>query len=38
LFIGVMSGAANKVVAKLFGETVVRAVVKKVAAKALTKT
>lgn len=40
LFIGVMSGvgAANKVVTKLFGETAVRAVAKKVAAKALTKT
>ncbi len=40
LFIGVMSGvgAANKVVAKLFGETAMRAVAKKVAAKALTKT
>jgi hypothetical protein len=39
LFIGVMSGvgAANKVVAKLFGETAVRAVAKNVAAKALTK-
>jgi hypothetical protein len=40
LFIGVMSGvgAANQVVAKLFGETAMRAVAKKVAAKALTKT
>ena len=40
LFIGVMSGvgAANKVVAKLFGETAMRSVAKKVAAKALTKT
>jgi hypothetical protein len=40
LFIGVMSGvgAANAVVTKLFGETAVRAVAKKVAAKALTKT
>lgn len=40
LFIGVMSGvgAANKAVAKLFGETAMRAVAKKVAAKALTKT
>lgn len=40
LFIGVMSGvgAANKVVAKLFGETAMRAVAKKVAAQALTKT
>jgi hypothetical protein len=40
LFIGVMSGveAANKVVAKLFGETAMNAVAKKVAAKALTKT
>lgn len=40
LFIGVMSGvgAANKVVAKLFGETAMKAVAKKVAAKALTKT
>ena len=40
LFIGVMSGvgAANTVVAKLFGETAMRAVAKKVAAKALTKT
>jgi len=40
LFIGVMSGvgAANKVVAKLFGETAIRAVAKNVAAKALTKT
>lgn len=40
LFIGVMSGvgAANKVVTKLFGETAMRAVAKKVAAKALTKT
>jgi hypothetical protein len=40
LFIGVMSGvgAANKVVGKLFGETAMRAVAKKVAAKALTKT
>jgi len=40
LFIGVMSGvgAANKVVAKLFGETAMRAVAKKVAAQSLTKT
>lgn len=40
LFIGVMSGvsAANKVVTKLFGETAMRAVAKKVAAQALTKT
>lgn len=40
LFIGVMSGvgAANKVVAKLFGETAMKAVAKNVAAKALTKT
>lgn len=40
LFIGVMSGvgAANKVVVKLFGETAIRAVAKKIAAKALTKT
>ena len=40
LFIGVMSGvgAANKVVAKLFGETAMRAVAKNVASKALTKT
>lgn len=40
LFIGVMSGvgAANKVVTKLFGETAMRAVAKKFAAKALTKT
>ncbi len=40
LFVGVMSGvgAANKAVAKLFGETAMRAVAKKVAAKALTKT
>lgn len=40
LFIGVMSGvgAANTAVAKLFGETAMRAVAKKVAAKALTKT
>ena len=40
LFIGVMSGveAANKVVAKLFGETAMKAVAKKFAAKALTKT
>ncbi len=40
LFIGVMSGvgAANKAVATLFGETAMRAVAKKVAAKALTKT
>jgi hypothetical protein len=40
LFIGVMSGvgAANKVVAQLFGETAMRAVAKNVAAKALTKT
>lgn len=40
LFIGVMSGvgAANKVVTKLFGETAMRAVAKKVTAKALTKT
>jgi len=40
LFIGVMSGigAANKVVTTLFGETAMKAVAKKVAAKALTKT
>ena len=40
LFIGVMSGvgAANKVVAKLFGEAAMNAVAKKVAAQALTKT
>ena len=40
LFIGVMSGVsiANKVVGKLFGEAAMRAVSKKVAAKALTKT
>lgn len=40
LFIGVMFGvnAANKVVTKLFGETAMKAVAKKVAAKALTKT
>lgn len=40
LFIGVMSGigAANNLVAKLFGETAMRAVAKKIAAKALTKT
>lgn len=40
LFIGVMSGveAANTAVAKLFGETTMRAVAKNVAAKALTKT
>ncbi len=40
LFIGVMSGvgAANKVVTKLFGETAMRSVAKKVTAKALTKT
>jgi len=40
LFIGVMSGvsAANKVVSKLFGEAAMRAVAKKVASKALTKT
>lgn len=40
LFIGVMSGvgAANKVVTKLFGETAMKAVAKKVASKALTKT
>jgi hypothetical protein len=40
LFIGVMSGvgAANTAVAKLFGETAMRAVAKKVEAKALTKT
>jgi hypothetical protein len=39
LFIGVMSGvkAANTAVAKLFGETAMRAVAKKVAAKALAK-
>lgn len=38
LFIGVMSGvgAANKVVTKLFSETAMRAIAKKVAAKALT--
>lgn len=40
LFIGVMSGvgAANNVVTKLFGETAMNAVAKKVTAKALTKT
>lgn len=40
LFIGVMSGvgAANKVVAKLFGETAMKAVAKKVASKALMST
>lgn len=40
LFIGVMSGvgAANQVVTKLFGEMAMRAVAKKIAAKALTKT
>jgi hypothetical protein len=40
LFIGVMSGvgAANRAVAKLFGETAMKAVAKRVAAKALTKT
>lgn len=40
LFIGVMSGvgAANNVVAKLFGETAMKAVAKRVAAKALMKT
>ena len=40
LFIGVMSGvgAANKVVGKLFGEVAMKAVAKRVAAKALTKT
>lgn len=40
LFIGVMSGvgAANTAIAKLFGETAMRAVAKKVAAKALMKT
>lgn len=40
LFIGVMSGvsAANKAIGKLFGETAMRAVAKKVSAKALTKT
>lgn len=40
LFIGVMSGvgAANTAVANLFGETAMRAVAKKVTAKALTKT
>jgi len=40
LFIGVMSGvgAANKALAKLFGETAMKAVAKKVAATALTKT
>lgn len=40
LFIGVMSGvgAAHKAVAKLFGETAMKAVAKRVAAKALTKT
>ncbi len=40
LFIGVMSGvgAANKVVAKLFGEAAMNSVAKKVAAQALTKT
>jgi hypothetical protein len=40
LFIGVMSGvgAAHKAVTKLFGETAIKSVAKKVAAKALTKT
>lgn len=40
LFIGVMSGvsAANKIVTKLFGETAIKAVAKKVAAQTLTKT
>lgn len=40
LFIGIMSGvsAANNVITKLFGETAMRAVAKKVAAQALTKT
>ena len=40
LFIGVMSsvGTANKVVGKLFGEVAMKAVAKRVAAKALTKT
>lgn len=40
LFIGVMSGvgAAKKVVTKLFGETAMKAVAKKVTAKVLTKT
>ena len=40
LFIGVMSGvgAANKAVTKLFGETAMKAVAKKIAAQALTKT
>jgi hypothetical protein len=40
LFVGVMSGvgAANAAIAKLFGETAMRTVAKKVAAKALTKT
>jgi hypothetical protein len=40
IFIGVMSGvgAANVAITKLFGETAMRAVAKKVAAKALTKT
>ena len=40
LFIGVMSGvaAANKVVTKLFGETAIKALAKKVPAQALTKT
>ena len=40
LFIGVMSGVgtANKVVTNLFGEVAMRAVAKRVAAKALTKT
>lgn len=40
LFIGVMSGVgvANKAVTKLFGETAMKAVAKKVAAQALTKT
>ncbi len=39
-FIGVMSGvsAAHKVVTKLFGETAIKTVAKRVAAKALTKT
>ncbi len=40
LFISVMSGvgAANKVVSKLFGETAMKAVAKRIAAQALTKT
>ena len=40
LFIGVMSGveAAKKVVTKLFGETAMKSVAKKIAAQALTKT